>query len=172
MKSLIESLHEPWKRFDDTVVDINSCIKQAASKVAVDSEAWVELDLSEEELLLLTTEEMLTEVFKVLIKNAREAMPDETNRLLKIRSRRNGDRIEVMVADQGMGIEPQIIGRIFDMRFSTKEGGLGFGLFWAKDFIEGLGGEIRVQSVLQKGTTFSLSFPAYNILSEKHQNRK
>ena len=117
--------------------------------------------------LLKTTQEMLVEVFKVLIKNAIEAMPDENNRMLFIESKLIGEGIEVCVADHGAGIDELILGKIFEMRFTTKVGGLGFGLFWARDYIEGLGGKINVYSVLQQGTTFTVGLPSYILLSSQ-----
>ena len=45
------------------------------------------------------------------------------------------------------------------MRYTTKKSGLGFGLFWTKDYIEGLGGDISVQSVEGKGTRFTIHLP-------------
>jgi signal transduction histidine kinase len=49
--------------------------------------------------------------------------------------------------------------RIFEMRWTTKSTGLGFGLFWAKDYIEGLGGRVEIESVWQEGTTARVFIP-------------
>ena len=46
------------------------------------------------------------------------------------------------------------------MAMTTKEGkGMGFGLFWTKDYVEGLGGEILVNSTVGEGTTFTILLP-------------
>jgi two-component system, NtrC family, nitrogen regulation sensor histidine kinase NtrY len=161
MRRLVESCHEPWRSINDTLVNVNTCITYAVDKVAGDSDSWLYLNLSNKELFIKTAPEMLVEVFKVLIKNAIEAMPEEATRFMEIRSGLSGDRIEINVTDHGDGIDPQNLDKIFDMRFSTKEDGLGFGLFWTKDYIEGLGGEIRVESVVHRGTTFCITLPPY-----------
>jgi signal transduction histidine kinase len=67
--------------------------------------------------------------------------------------------IEVTVEDHGIGINPENLNRIFEMRYTTKQSGLGFGLYWTKDFIEGLGGSITVQSEVGKGTQFTIHLP-------------
>jgi sensor histidine kinase regulating citrate/malate metabolism len=49
---------------------------------------------------------------------------------------------------------------VFELRWSTKEAGMGFGLFWTKEYVEGLAGRIEVESVWQQGTIFRLTLPA------------
>jgi signal transduction histidine kinase len=63
------------------------------------------------------------------------------------------------VTDHGTGINPENLNKIFEMRYTTKQSGLGFGLYWTKDFIEGLGGKIAVKSELGKGTQFTINLP-------------
>jgi signal transduction histidine kinase len=162
MITLIENLHEPGKLQNDTNVDVNSCIKRATERAVGVDIPWIKLDL-EQNLPVRTLPEMLTEAFKVLIKNANEAMSSEAvseeSRLLEIKSRRMDGLIEVTVEDHGIGINPENLNRIFEMRYTTKQSGLGFGLYWTKDFIEGLGGSITVQSEVGKGTQFTIHLP-------------
>ena len=62
-------------------------------------------------------------------------------------------------------IEPENLEKIFEMRWTTKtESGLGFGLFWARDYIEGLGGHIDVQSEWLKGSTFRVLLPVQEVV--------
>jgi signal transduction histidine kinase len=114
-------------------------------------------------LLVKTIPEMLTEAFKVLIKNANEAMSEdsipEENRLLEIESTLVDDQIKITFEDHGTGIAPADLERIFELRYTTKESGLGFGLFWTKDYIEGMGGSMSVETQLGKGTTFTIHLP-------------
>jgi len=163
MITLIENLHEPGKLQNDANVDVNSCINRAAERaLGANIPPWIKLDL-ERNLPVKTLPEMLTEALKVLIKNANEAMSSEgvaeESRLLEIKSKRMGDMIEVTVEDHGTGIDPENLGKIFEMRYTTKQSGLGFGLYWTKDFIEGLGGNISVESEIGKGTKFTIHLP-------------
>jgi signal transduction histidine kinase len=159
MKNLIESLHEPWRPINDTIVNVNTSIKLALDKTVGSTSPCVKLSLAQEELNVKTTPEMLLEFFKVLIKNAVEAMPDESERCLEITSQLDTNSVKVFVSDHGSGMDQETLGKIFDMRFTTKDKGLGFGLFWAKDYVEGLGGEIDVDSVIDQGTTFTIRLP-------------
>lgn len=163
MITLIENLHEPGKLQNDTNVDVNSCINRATERaLGANIPPWIKLDL-ERNLPVKTLPEMLTEALKVLIKNANEAMSSEgiaeESRLLEIKSKRMGDIIEVTVEDHGTGIDPENLDRVFEMRYTTKQSGLGFGLYWTKDFIEGLGGNISVESEIGKGTKFTIHLP-------------
>jgi len=102
---------------------------------------------------------MLTEAFHVLVKNAHESMSDQPEKYLKIESSLDNGCIKVTIEDHGPGIAPENLDRIFEMRYTTKKGGLGFGLFWTKDFIDGLGGAIKTESALGVGTKFTVTLP-------------
>jgi signal transduction histidine kinase len=162
MIELMENLHEPGKIQSDISVDVNTCIRRAAERTFGIETPWIKLKLSPG-LIVSTAPEMLTEAFKVLIKNANEAMSNEDipeeNRLLEIESKLVDHQIEITFQDYGIGIDPENLEHIFEMRYTTKKSGLGFGLFWTKDYIEGLGGDISVQSVEGKGTRFTIHLP-------------
>lgn len=162
MVSLIENFHEPGKLPQDTNIDVNSCIQRAAERTLGINIPWIKLKLTSK-LIVKTIPEMLTEAFKVLIENANEAMSSEycpeERRLLEIESKLVSDMVEITVEDHGMGIRAENLGKIFEMRFTTKKRHLGFGLFWTKDYIEGLGGTIKVESVRGKGTKFTIHLP-------------
>jgi signal transduction histidine kinase len=105
---------------------------------------------------------MLTEAFRVLIRNGVEAIErKDGGGELWVESRLGEDSaIVVSVRDNGTGIKPENLDKIFEMGWSTKEGkGMGFGLFWTRDYIEGLGGSITAESVWQEGTTFYIEIP-------------
>jgi signal transduction histidine kinase len=132
------------------------------SKITQDPEGWVRQSLADGLPCIRTSPDMLTEAFRVIIKNSVEAMSERGGeRWLTIESRPAKEGwVEVLIKDNGTGIKKENLSRIFEMRWTTKSAGLGFGLFWAKDYIEGLGGRIMVESVWQKGTTFRITLPA------------
>ncbi len=161
MSKHLETLHEPFREVPDKPTDINDCLYRALRKLGLDDTDWVTIDLEEDLPSIFTSPAMLSEAFRVLIKNATEAIAEKrSGRDLRITSRRDGGTIEVTIRDNGTGIKPENQGKIFDMRWTTKKTGLGFGLYWTKDYIEGLGGTLSVESEWQQGTTFRVCIPA------------
>jgi signal transduction histidine kinase len=68
--------------------------------------------------------------------------------------------VEISVRDDGPGIPPDKIERIFDAYYTTKERGTGLGLAIVKHNVELYGGDVRVESELGKGAKFTVIFPA------------
>ncbi len=161
VSDILDRLHTPWQLTSNELVDVNQCLRRALHKITQDPEGWVRLSLAEELPCVRTSPDMLTEAFRVIIKNSVEAMAEKGGeRWLTIESRlQEPALVEVLVRDNGTGIKKENLSRIFEMRWTTKSAGLGFGLFWAKDYIEGLGGRITVESVWQQGTTFRITLP-------------
>ena len=74
-----------------------------------------------------------------------------------------GDRlVKISISDTGMGIEQENLERIFDPFFTTKEPdkGTGLGLSISLSIVESMGGKIRVESEVGKGSAFEIYFPA------------
>lgn len=165
---LLDSLGEPWRPITDEVIEVNECLRHAQQRVTDIAElegVEIHLELSAEPLPLKTSADMLTEAFRVLLKNACEAVLEKGPAgHVHIQSRREARGIVVSIQDNGIGIRPENARRIFDIGWTTKKTGMGFGLFWTRDYIEGLKGRLEVQSVLNEGTTFSICLP---LLDEK-----
>ncbi len=81
--------------------------------------------------------------------------------LIVVTGRVSGDTVTVSVADQGQGISPEHLNRLFEKYFRVKhgEGGVGLGLPIARQIIEQHGGRIWAESVLGKGTTVTFTLP-------------
>jgi signal transduction histidine kinase len=100
-----------------------------------------------------------------LIINARQAMPRGGRLTVDVRSNPHADMAEVRICDTGVGIPPERLRLIFDPFFTTKEpddeghGGNGLGLSVCRQIIEQHQGRIRVESVVGKGTKFTVKLP-------------
>jgi signal transduction histidine kinase len=108
---------------------------------------------------LLMQKRHLSSVLVNLLQNAREAM----NGVGKIEvsvGYGQKDEVIISIADNGPGIAPNKIDKIFEAHFSTREKGTGLGLAIVKHNTEIYGGAVNVQSELGKGTRFTLEFPA------------
>jgi two-component system NtrC family sensor kinase len=102
----------------------------------------------------------LEQVIINLVLNAITAMPPEG--LLRITTHGDAEKVCIDVADNGSGIAPDVLPRIFQPFFTTKPAGEGTGLGLAvvHGIVQGHGGTIAVDSMLGQGTTFHLTFPA------------
>ncbi len=96
---------------------------------------------------------MLQQAFLNLALNACQAMP-QGGRLRIAAATAPGRRVELVFEDTGLGIAPEHLEKIFDLYFTTKEHGTGIGLSMVFRTVQLHDGDIEVQSVLGKGTTF------------------
>jgi alanyl-tRNA synthetase len=96
-----------------------------------------------------------------IIKNGMEAISGSGELIVLTRRSqdRNGTWIEISVADSGKGISESDLPKIFDLFYTTKVSGLGFGLWRDKAFIKEIGGDIEVESKGSSGTTFTIKIP-------------
>ncbi|KAA3664121.1 MAG: hypothetical protein DWQ04_07350 [Chloroflexi bacterium] len=165
IRDRLDQLHEPWRQVEHKPININTCLQNARNKIIPEHAAAdikVDFQVYESLPMVEASPDMLTEAFSILIKNAVEAIRGKGDKKGKLRIHSfltENSQILIEIEDNGFGILKENVNKIFKMRWSTKESGLGFGLFWTKDFIEGLGGNVEVESVWQKGTTFRVYFP-------------
>jgi signal transduction histidine kinase len=109
------------------------------------------------EALFEADAEQIKTCFSNLIINAVQAMPEGGE--LRIAVINHGATLQFEFQDTGHGIEANPIEQIFEPYYSTKETGIGLGLPLTKKLIEDHGGEIKVSSELDKGTTFVVTLP-------------
>ena len=119
----------------------------------------------EDNLLIRGNERLLSEVFMNLFNNARDAMPEGGE--LTIRAKESNDVAIVTISDTGMGMDKETLEKMFDPFFSLKEvgKGSGLGLSTVHGIVEGHRGTILATSEPGKGTTFTLTFPLFKLLS-------
>jgi signal transduction histidine kinase len=96
-----------------------------------------------------------------MILNAADAM--QGSGTLIIRTRRSADLVEIDVEDTGCGMPRTITDKIFDPFFTTKDSsegtGMGLGLAVSYGIVKNHSGEIKVDSIEGKGTTFTIQLP-------------
>ena len=126
--------------------------------------------------LIRADKRQLEQVLMNLVVNARDAMPDGGKIRVETRVEQldqpyerdrvsvpAGDYVVIGVHDQGIGIPPDKLGKIFEPFYTTKKTGegTGLGLSMAYGIVKQTGGYIFADSVLGSGTSFTLFFPAY-----------
>ncbi len=107
--------------------------------------------------LVLVDETQVKQAILNLFVNARQAMPEGGE--LLVRLRRVGTDCELSVTDTGVGMTPEQLERCFDLYWSDKRGGTGLGLPTSRRIIEEHGGSIHVLSELGRGTAFTVRLP-------------
>ena len=106
-------------------------------------------------------------VIKNILLNAQDALIDpglaeRTARLIQIKAASQEDRCLMTISDNGVGVAPENLQKIFEPFYSTKPAsGTGLGLGVVKKILSLYQGEIEVRSEEGKGTSFSISLPAY-----------
>jgi signal transduction histidine kinase len=100
-----------------------------------------------------------SEILVNLLKNAREAL-GETGEVFVSAAARRDHAVEISIRDNGPGIPPDKLERIFEAYYTTKEHGTGLGLAIVKHNVELYGGTVGVESKLGNGAKFTVLFPA------------
>jgi len=152
------------REFIPQITDLNAVLEQTLSMVRRQG-ALDAITLHEEYASGLAPVEVdvprIKQVFLNLINNAVYVMKDSGGSLT-IRSRANGDMVQVEVTDTGTGIAAEHLDRIFEPFFTTKPevSGTGLGLSVSLGIVQSHGGTIEVQSELGRGSTFTVKLPA------------
>jgi two-component system sensor histidine kinase HydH len=121
--------------------------------------------------LVLVDEPRIKQAVLNLLVNARQAMPDGGE--LIVRVRRMGSQVELSITDTGMGMSSETLGRCFDEYWSNKPGGTGLGLSTTRRIIEEHGGTITALSEEGRGSSFSITLPlAVELVHSEEADRR
>lgn len=158
--------------FDMDIFNLNTLITnfQEILRGAIREDIQLELELGPEPGRLRGNEAQLEQVLMNLAVNAQDAMPSGGTLTITTRNRHigehdpelaAGDYVELQFSDTGEGMDEATAQRLFEPFFTTKEKGKGTGLGLATCYgiVHQHDGDIRVESELNRGTTFTLLFP-------------
>ncbi len=158
-------------------VELPLLVKESAEFVLHGSQVKVEYEVEDNIWALAIDGGQINQVVNNLVTNARQAMADVgivritiTNQEIvedSIEGLSPGSYVKVSVADQGCGIEPEIIPHIFEPYFTTKEGGSGLGLATSYSIITNHDGRLEVISEPGVGSTFTFFLPSTGKFSEE-----
>ncbi|VAW35062.1 hypothetical protein MNBD_DELTA02-1022 [hydrothermal vent metagenome] len=135
----------------------------------------IEEDLAADLPEIMGNKGQLMEVFLNIIKNAKDVFVGKGNIKIKTSLLKDGASgfVEVEISDDGPGIPEDVIGKIFDPFYTTKEKGggmnIGLGLSISKGIVEAHDGTVKVESMPGAGTRFSLLFP---VVAERNYGGK
>jgi signal transduction histidine kinase len=160
VKSLLEFARpRPPQRIPSSLNDLARSTLELIQFRATDAEVRIVADYGEVPCLEIDPD-ALKQVLLNLLNNAVDAMPDGGE--LRVSTLIQGDRVGVVVADVGVGMDAETRGRIFVPFFSRRAGGgvgTGLGLTVSLQIIESHGGTIEVESSPNKGSVFTVWLP-------------
>jgi len=154
INDLLEYAKEIHLDVNNTNLDV--LIKESLSSMEIPDSIKVECEGCEAIELRIDIAKMQRVLINI-IKNAIEAMPDGGK--LSIHCSCLEDYVTISVSDTGVGIPKENLEKIWAPLFTTKAKGMGFGLPICKRIVEAHGGIITVESMVGKGTTFTITIP-------------
>jgi len=130
-------------------------------KLALDifTEEYIHFEAKEKEIITKLDRTQLIRVVTNLVKNAIQAVPDETSPYILVSVYSDNEHVIISVADNGTGIGEDFKERIFEPKFTTKSSGMGLGLGMVKNIVETYKGSIEFTSEEGEGTVFTVKFP-------------
>jgi signal transduction histidine kinase len=149
----LENLELKSGSLNEQILLVLEFFEPQAAKQNVEIKRYLESDLPSIKMESQTLQAALVN----LVKNALEAMPDGGQLVARTHITRYGVALDLI--DNGCGMGPETLMRMFDPFYTGKDGGTGLGLPTAKKIIEAHGGRINVQSEIGRGTLFSIEFP-------------
>ncbi len=166
---IVRDLHS-FSRVDDdatAVTDVNAALESSLTMLRSELRyrAAVERDLKATRPVRASAAR-LGQVFLNLVINAAHAMPEGNLKRNRLRIRSfddpDTDTVVIEVEDNGPGIPPEVMPRIFESFFTTKPPGLGTGLGLpiSRDILRSVGGELTADSEVGRGALFRVRLPA------------
>jgi PAS domain S-box-containing protein len=173
-------------RFIVKPVDLSGVVSEMVSLLnsAISSDASLRLNLAEDLPAVEVDLDQVSQIVMNLITNASDAMRGKAGAIKVVTESvtcdaqylsgftfgedlEAGNYVSLEISDTGSGMSQEILDRMFDPFFSTKEWGRGLGLSAVMGIVRGHGGAIRVSSSEGEGTTFTIIFPASGKAIEK-----
>jgi signal transduction histidine kinase len=121
----------------------------------------LQVNLDPQTLRMTGDKSQMQQVILNLITNASEAFPAsfQGDKRISVQTQMVKSHIVLTVADNGMGIDPEIETMVFELLRTNKDTGMGIGLWLSKAIVESHQGKINFTTALNRGTTFRVELP-------------
>ena len=143
------------------VFDVNQMLENSITLYSTNDEVQVEADLYPQEIMIEADKTQINRLFTNLLQNAVQSVPDYRNVELKIRSELEDHKVTISIKDNGNGIRPEMVNKIFAPNFTTKTSGTGLGLAMCKGIVETYNGRIWFETKEGEWTTFFVELPVF-----------
>lgn len=162
-RDIVGSILEFSRSREREVFELKKAIDETIRFIRAEVPAKVEIVTNIPEGLTLTGDrQKVQQLVLNLVKNAADAMPAEGKITVQAGwTEEGGGRVELVVRDNGAGMEPEVLEHVFDPFFTSKKNkdGYGLGLFIVHNIVEEHAGTIDVDSYPGKGTVFTVRLP-------------
>jgi nitrogen fixation/metabolism regulation signal transduction histidine kinase len=147
----------PAERLDPVSLDVNAITRDVVDleRMAADGVVW-QYEAPPGPVMGLARDDELREVLLNVMENARQAGANRIDVAVSSTS----DHVDVTVRDDGDGVAPEDLDRIFEPRFSTRTSGSGLGLAISRNMVEAWGGRMRAERNDGRGTIMRISLAA------------
>jgi len=139
-------------------VRVEDIVEEMAFLARGKSDAHIELDFATDIPLIDADGEALKQALLNLLINAIQAIPDGGTIVVSVRPE-EGERVSIKVSDDGVGVAPADVDKVFDPFFSTKPTGTGLGLAMVHRIVDAHHGTITFDSRLGRGTVVEIRLP-------------
>ncbi|HKJ05643.1 MAG TPA: PAS domain S-box protein, partial [Geopsychrobacteraceae bacterium] len=148
------------RRIEKTAIKIDGWLTELLEEMGLPEYVQIQRDLCVDSVVQIDPERLRRAIVNV-INNALQALDeaDKTDKKLMVRSRLVEEVCEIVVQDNGTGMTKDVISRIFEPMFSTKNFGVGLGVPIIKNILEGHCGEVEYFSKAGEGTTVIMRLP-------------
>jgi len=181
-KKIIEYIGQSIFKMDDLVKDLNEMLAirslisskkeivnienvidsifHSIEKQRLESNAIINVDIKKDATEILTVKSYFESIFYNLLSNAIKYRSPLRQLELSVIIKKENDKFKIKISDNGIGIDLVQNGKdLFGLykRFNVEQEGKGLGLYMVKNQIEAINGEIKIESELNKGTTFLIT---------------
>ena len=142
-------------------------VEKYYAKEIAENNIVIDFQIPAQEIVIKANPEQLSKSFMSFFVNSIYALVKKSQRTsytptLSVKIDSDGKTINIVVHDNGIGIEETIINKVFDPFFTTKPTGeaSGVGLYLSNEIIQNYGGEISVKSIKDEFCEFTITLPA------------
>ena len=142
---------------NDEEINLNREIRNV---LTIFSDENIFIHASHDNIMMKIDKDYLARIVINLVTNASQAKADNRKSVINVDIEKIEKRIKIIVNDNGVGISPDKLEKIFDPNFTSKNSGMGIGLTMVKRMVEDYNGTITVVSEVDKGAVFTISMPS------------
>ncbi len=147
------------QKADSEIIGLYSIITEAASRCRINQGITLNIDISPEKYQVKVNALQLQQVFINLITNSIQSITEKGTINIGAKKMPKEKKYIVIIKDNGCGIKKDVLEKVFNPLFTTKDDGTGLGLGICKQIIEGHGGELDLQSRPGEGTIVNIVLP-------------